>query len=236
MPPVRKKFRIYSADMVPLLVGMSFILAGEITTILLGSNVAMVGNSIRSPWGIITSNFIFDGINNIEAYAMFLFFLWVTSVAYQSKIRKERYIASMISMFVGAFIANGIWLYTMYLGNNPEITGGQSAVVYAFWGACFSLFVIDSVLVLVSSISNKLLHNSLRVASLASNSKIRRIVGEISSIIFSLIILVDIYDGRVAFFSELPHFNYFIHISGFFSGFFIAAGIYSWRLYTLTRN
>lgn len=212
-------------DFSPYFVGMIFFIISLFLTGLLHGNVKPISNSINTPWGVITSNFIFDGFNNIFAYSFFLILLWLTSLSYKFEVRKERYKATIYGMFIGGFLASGLWLYQMFISNNPVTIGGNSGVVYAFWGACFFLFIVDTLVILSGVIWHKVGKETFYLERLKATKK-KWWGGGFVSILVSLIILADLYDGQKSFFSELPHYNTMVHIAGFIIGFLSSLVIY----------
>ncbi|WMT45416.1 MAG: hypothetical protein RE469_04280 [Cuniculiplasma divulgatum] len=212
---------------------MVFFIVGLLVRIFFGNAVLSLANSVNTPWGIITSNFVFDGFQNMEAMLLFLVFLYLTSVSFKIKLRNGRYIATLVSMFAGGIIANFLWFYEMFRSGSTVTSAGQSGVVYAFWGACFSLFLFDTIIIIIGKGAKLIRRNSSQIGALKSSSKRLRWIGGACSVVFSIIVLADLYDGQRAFFSELPHINYFVHIAAFFSGVLICAFIY---LPILIRN
>ena len=146
MPSIRRKLRIYPIDTLPSLVGAIFVFLSVIITIHYENNISAISASIQTPWGIVTSNFIFDGLNNVGTYIFYLLLLYLSNIQYQLEVRKKRYLSTVCSMFVSAIAANGIWLYMSYLSNSGITSGGESAVIFGFVGACFSLFLTDSLI------------------------------------------------------------------------------------------
>ena len=235
MPPSKKRQSDYRIDALALLVGLVFFVIGEVIKISMGENVSIIGNSIKTPWGIVTSNFIYDGINNMEWYALFYISLFLSSIAYRSRVKRLRYLASLYSMFLAAIFANAIWLITIYINGSSLNNVGESAVVFGFVGACFSLFVLDSFATLSGFISKRLFRRELRTTSLKSDSKYRRWIGFSVSSFFLLAIVADLVNARVSFFNLSPRVNYLVHILAFSIGSIITFGMYGFGLLKLTR-
>ena len=217
--------------MLPFFVVVIFFLVGIIVRISFGQEVLSLANSVDTPWGIVTSNFVFDGLPNMYAMLLFLLFLYLSSISFKLKVRKVRYISTIVSMFLGGVFANFLWFYEMLKSGNTVTSAGQSGVVYAFWGACFSLFLIDTLIIIIIIIIGKgvklIRKNPSQIEVLKSSRKKLRWMGAISSVLVSISVLADLYDGQKAFFSESPHVNYFVHIAAFFIGMAISISIYS---------
>ena len=221
--------------MLALLIGLVFFVTGVVITISMGKNVAVISNSTRTPWGIVTSNFIFDGVNNLEWYALFYISLFCSSIAYHTRVKRIRYLASLYSTFLAAIVANAIWLITSYINGSGLKSGGESAAVFGFVGACFSLFVLDSFVNLLGFMSKRLFKRELRITSLKSDSKCRRLIGFSVSSFFLLAIVADLVNARVSFFNLSPRVNYLVHILAFSIGSIITFGMYGFGLLKLTR-
>ena len=70
------------ADIIPIYVVMGFVLIGIIVNVLFGQKVLSLANSINTPWGIITSNFVYDGFQNILAMLLILLFLYPSNLSF----------------------------------------------------------------------------------------------------------------------------------------------------------
>ena len=150
---------------------MGFILIGEIIKILLDQKVVLLSNSISTPWGIITSNFVYDGFQNVLAIFLFLVFLYLTNFSFGPKLRKARYIATIVSMFFGGFFANLLWFAEMLQIGSKVTSIGQSGVIYGFWGACFSLFLFDTISIVISKVTKLTGRSSSNIEILKSSRK-----------------------------------------------------------------
>lgn len=239
MSDFKKSKRIQTYDAIFILNGFIFILIGMVVTIpfiLFHMSLAPISNSIKSPWGIITSNFVYDGSGNLEAYILYMSPFLATSSAYGYGTRKKRYLTIIYSMYVGGVIANGLWLYTMLTQSNSVTSAGESSVIYAFIGACFALILIDSIIIVFGWPHDKLFKKKPYLYYLKSPMRIWRWVGGSFSIGLSIVLLANLYDGRVAFFSEYSHINFTVHIYGFISGSLIAGAVYLYDLYLLSKS
>lgn len=205
---------------------MGFILIGEIIKILFDQKVVLLANSISTPWGIITSNFVYDGFPNILAMLLYLIFLYGSNLSFGLKLRKIRYISTVVSMFVGGFFANLLWFADMLKIGSTVTSIGQSGVIYGFWGACFSLFLFDTISIVISELTKLTGRSPSNIEILKSRGKKSRWIGGAVSILISIIVLADLYDGQKAFFTELPHINYFVHIIAFLTGMVVCIIVY----------
>jgi uncharacterized BrkB/YihY/UPF0761 family membrane protein len=143
MSGAKNSKRIQTYDLIFILIGMLV----TISFIFFHISLAPISNSIKSPWGIITSNFVYDGYGNLEAYILYTFLFLATSSAYGYKTRKKRYLTIIYSMFIGGVMANILWLYTMYTRNSTITSAGESSVIYAFIGAYFAIVLIDAIII-----------------------------------------------------------------------------------------
>ena len=235
----KKSERVQPYDAIFILNGFIFFLIGMLVTIpfiIYHVSLAPISNSIKSPWGIITSNFVYDGFGNLEAYILYMSLFLVTCSAYSYETRKKRYLTIICSMFVGGVIANGIWLYTMFTQRSSVTSAGESSVIFAFIGACFALIFIDSTIIVFGWLHNKIFKKKPYLYYLKSQMKRWRWVGGGFSIGLTIILLADLYDGRVAFFSEYPHINFTVHVYGFICGSLIAGALYLYNLRLLSKN
>ena len=215
---------------------MGFILIGEIIKILFDQKVVLLANSISTPWGIITSNFVYDGFQNIYAILLFLVLLYLTNFSFGLKLRKARYMATIVGMFFGGFFANLLWFAEMLQIGSTVTSIGQSGVIYGFWGACFSLFLFDTISIVISKVTKLTGRSSSNIEILKSSRKKFRWGGGLSSILLSIIVIADLYDGQIAFFSELPGINYFVHIIAFLTGMIVCVIIYRLKFARITLH
>jgi hypothetical protein len=204
--------------------------------ILFHISLAPISVSIKSPWGIITSNFVYDGSGNLEAYILYTFLFLATSLAYGYGTRKKRYLTIIYSMFIGGVIANTLWLYTMFTQNNTITSAGESSVIYSLIGACFAIVLIDVFIIIFGLLYNKLFKKKPYLFYLKSPARIWRWVGGGFSVSLSIILLVNLYDEPVAFLSEYSHFNFTVHIYGFIFGLLIGGVLYIYNLFLLVNS
>lgn len=231
--------RIQTYDALFILNGFIFILIGMVVTIpfiLFHMSLAPISDSIKSPWGIITSNFVYDGSGNLEGYILYMSLFLATSSAYCYKNRKKRYLAIIYSMYLGGVIANGLWLYTMFTQGSTVTSAGESSIIYAFIGACFAIILIDTAIIIFGLPHDKIFKKKPYLYYLKSPLRIWRWVGGGFSIGISLLLLADLYDGQVAFFSEYSHINFTVHIYGFILGSLIAGALYLYNLRLLSKD
>lgn len=232
MSGAKNSKRIQTYDLIFILIGMLV----TISFIFFHISLAPISNSIKSPWGIITSNFVYDGYGNLEAYILYTFLFLATSSAYGYKTRKKRYLTIIYSMFIGGVMANILWLYTMYTRNSTITSAGESSVIYAFIGAYFAIVLIDAIIIVFGLPYTKLFKKKPYLHYLKSPRRKWRWVGGGFSIGLSIILLADLYDGQVAFFSEYSHINFTVHIYGFISGSLIAGALYLYNLFLLFKS
>ena len=165
---------------------------------------------------------------------LYLIFLYGSNLSFGLKLRKIRYISTVVSMFVGGFFANLLWFADMLKIGSTVTSIGQSGVIYGFWGACFSLFLFDTISIVISELTKLTGRSPSNIEILKSRGKKSRWIGGAVSILISIIVLADLYDGQKAFFTELPHINYFVHIIAFLTGMVVCIIVYGLILARIT--
>ncbi len=107
---------------------------------------ALLYNSLHSPWGIVTSNFIYDGWQNAVAYFILVAFALGCSAAYTLEQRAYRYQTIVISQFTGGITASAAQFIIWHIRSQAGYSFGQSGVVYALWGS-LSVFLVFGLVV-----------------------------------------------------------------------------------------
>ena len=99
------------------------------------ANLPILYNSLKTPWGVITGLFVYDGVENAIFYAFFAFLFIATNAAYARSLRVYRYLLTMAVSLAAALIAN-IADLAVFVVKYPNGFGvGQSGILYGFMGA-----------------------------------------------------------------------------------------------------
>ena len=187
------------------------------TPILSACNYTEFCSNIATPWGALTSVFMFDGWNNasffVELGVMFL----ATNFVYSEHETRGRCKYAFLSMFVCGILPNVILLairpnWTIY---------GSSGVIYSFLGIVMGLSFFNMLPPTFKGLTVgrlKAYYSSSRSLALLSLNAIVFV-----SLFFFLFTNADL------FFSSGPNVNVFAHALGFGFGFF---STYAYRYYT----
>lgn len=132
-------FRRYD-DSILIIAGLVFFALGWVVSKFFPDPVLLY-SSLRSPWGAVTSNFIYDGWQNALVYSILVAYALGCSAAYTLEQRAYRYRIIVISQFTGGIAASMVQLIIWYTRSQAGYSFGQSGVVYALWGS-LSFFLI----------------------------------------------------------------------------------------------
>lgn len=167
-----------------------------------------------SPWGIVTSLFIYDSWSNIVFYATIAVFFVITQFLLPKEERRRRQIFLVIAMYLIAVIANLVWIIL-----RPSYgTYGSSGVVYAEWGIVSGFALFNT---LFRDTENKRL-------LLFSKNKLKRAWAGVNLVTIAGFVLYLFLDPSL-FLNESPGVNVFAHAIAFLGGFF---SIYCYRLFS----
>ena len=191
-------------------------------------------NSLSSPWGAVTSIFIYDGWQNAFSYFFLVFLALCSNAAYLRDRRTRRFQVMIASAFLGAIVGNFVQLILWTATFPTGYSLGQSGVVYAFWGSfsCFLLFdVIFTIANLIQKGRNKrpiagapVFHGRLR----------RRLTSTIVLLIaFTLTVGYLVLDPS-GFFSAGPGVDSGLHALAYIFG--VITTFVIWSFYILRRH
>ena len=181
-------------------------------------DLPLLYNSLKTPWGIITAAFVYDGAGNIESYAVYASVFMASNAAYVRSMRVPRYFVvtafSLISAILGNLINLG--LYVVKYPNGFDY--GQSGIVYGFIGSMAIFIFFDFTFYLLMTI-RKAIKKSSGIKKISTvKSKFRKILTYFfTTISFGLTFVYLIID-RSSFFSIGPGVDAFVHAISFAIG------------------
>lgn len=180
-------------------------------------NSTMLCTNGATPWGVITSLFIYDGWQNAPAYFFILgSYVWFSD-SVQQRVRFARANFVSILIFAAAIVANALWVIAKPLA----YSWGPSGVVYALWGALFAFALADGLPHHPRSINPRTWYQNKENRDAA--------VGNL--VLFASTAFVLVLDPPL-FLSAGPGINAFAHAVSFLAGYFGAQAYY----WTRSRN
>ena len=98
-------------------------------------------SSSSTPWGVVTSIFLFDGWNNAGLYLQLLIIFGISNFILPANDVKRRSIFAISVIYASAVVSAILWLLL-----RPESESfGPSAVVYAFIGVTLGMSVFNAI-------------------------------------------------------------------------------------------
>ncbi len=174
-----------------------------------------------TPWGAVTSVFLYDAWANIPAY----FAILATYVAFSDSIgpdeRRNRGRFAAVTIFPVATLANVLWM----LARPTTYSWGPSGVVYALWGILFAFTLQDGLPQHAKHLDPRTWYNSKKETSSALSNLA----------IFAATAMIMVVEPA-QFLSAGPNINVFAHGVSFLGGYFLT-NAYRWaRKPTETGN
>lgn len=168
-----------------------------------------------TPWGIITSIFVYDGLSNITSFYL-LASLYIFSTIYQTPLVRAQRSTLIVksSYFVPVFV-NVLWFARAY-NVNGAFSYGQSGIIYAYWGIItfFSLVSFFEIFFGWRKIkSNKASYDNKEFKTLKTKNYF--------SLFFDISILIltfGLLTNPTVFFNMSKGVNYFVHVFSFLGG------------------
>jgi membrane associated rhomboid family serine protease len=177
------------------------------TPILSACNYTALCASSRTPWGAVTSIFMFDTSNNIGLFADLAVVFLFSNFVYSPQETRRRCSFVVASMYVSGIIPN---LLSLVLRPNVQFYG-PSGVVYGFLGVVLGLSIFN----LFPSKLEGLNFPKLRTYYLnLRNSTLAVLSAVVFVYVFGLFVT-----NPAAFLSVGPNVNVFAHSLGFILGF-----------------
>ena len=165
-----------------------------------------------SPWGVVTSVFLYDGWTNVPVYFAILLIYSSFSDNVESDERRRRAHFTSIAIFGAAFTANALWMLVRPL----TYSLGPSGVVYSLWGVLLAFTLFDGMPKQPRSLNPRTWYGDKKERSSA--------VGNLA--IFASTAIVLALEPE-EFLSAGPGINVFAHAIGFLGGYF-SAQAYRW--------
>ncbi len=182
------------------------------------TNVAILYDSLKTPWGVITAMFVYDGDANIIVYALFADFFIGANAAYDRSIRAKRYLLTICLSICAALLADIANLGLYALSNRNGSGFGQSGIVYGFIGAVTAVTLFDFLtylLILIRRVRKKPIGFRMRKMSDRRSRRVTTGIFTIFILLFS--IFYALIDPR-NFFSIAPGVDSFVHLVSFAIG------------------
>ena len=178
----------------------------------------MLYNSLKTPWGVITAMFVYDGSANIVVYALFASFFIGANAAYDRSIRVDRYSLTICLSICAAIIANIANLGLYAIVNQNSSAYGQSGIVYGFMGAVTAITLFDFLIYSLILIRRVRKHPiGLRIRKI-SVRKFRKVTTSMFVVLILLFTIVYAFIDPRNFFSVAPGVDSFVHLISFGSG------------------
>jgi hypothetical protein len=175
-------------------------------------NATMLCTHGTTPWGTVTSVFLYDGWSNILLYFIILVMYIAFSDRVDSGERRRRARFGSVAIFGVATIANALWLHFVPMA----YSWGSSGVVYALWGFLLAFTLFDGMPRNPKSLDPRTWY--------ASKQERGSAMGNLMVFSMTAIMLVS---GPSAFLSSGPGVNVFAHGVSFLGGYF-SANVYRW--------
>jgi len=169
-------------------------------------NSIMLCTHDTSPWGVVTSVFLYDSWLNIPAYFLILVAYVSPSDYLKSDERRKRARFALVAMLFSAFLANSLWL----LAKPATFSWGASGVVYGLWGVLLAFTLGDGMPNQIKSWDIKTWYKNRSEARFAISNLV----------LFASTALVIVTEPGV-FLSSGPGVNVFAHGISFLGGFFV---------------
>lgn len=171
--------------------------------------------SPKTPIGIFTSLFVYDGWTNIVVFMGVGIFYYISNLYVPEENQMKRTWSITLAIFSAAILANYLWLFTD--PSKPSI--GQSGVVYALIGVMM-IFALHNVFTLNKD-SLKYIWKSLKTRHKAHLNKLE--LSAVMSIPVFAIFFYQIVSSPSVFLSKGTNINYFVHGVSFLLAFYVFA-------------
>lgn len=218
---MEKKYSIWYEFLLPIF-GVIIFLTGYLV-LKYTANTPILYNTIKTPWGIITSMFIFDGDGNVVDYAIYALVFCAANVRYSRFMRVKRYLLSIWVSLLSAVIGNVINLIVYWLSAPNGYSLGQSGIVYGFMGALAFIALFDILFYLSYSYHKRKKEISTFNIKRGGSEKARGLVTCVFTVLLFGITIIFLVVDFPLFFSVAPGVDSFLHFISFLSGFLIAS-------------
>lgn len=192
------------------------------------NDLPLLYNSVKTPWGIITSAFVYDGAGNVEYYGLYASVFIASNAAYVRSLRVSRYLVVTGFSLISAIIANLINLGSYALNNPNGFDYGQSGIVYGFIGSMAIFIFFDVAFYLLIAIRKAINKSSGFEEIKTVKSKFRKVLTYIFTTISFCLTFVYLLINRSSFFSVGPGVDSLVHAISFVTG-LVLPFIIIWR-------
>jgi len=168
--------------------------------------VALCTNG-ATPWGVVTSVFLYDSWMNVPAYFAILTAYISFSDRIEPKERRARARFASGAMFLAAITANVIWV----LAKPATYSWGPSGVVYALWGILFAFVFFDGMPKQPKSLDPRSWYKDKKERNFA-----------VSNLTMFAVTAAFMVLEPAQFLSAGPNINSFAHGIGFLGGYSLA--------------
>lgn len=171
--------------------------------------------SPKTPIGIFTSLFVYDGWTNIVVFVGAGTFYYISNLYVPEEKEMMRTWSITLAIFSAAILANYLWLFTD--PSKPSI--GQSGVVYALIGVMM-IFALHNIFTLRKD-SLMYIWKSLKSGRKAHLNKLE--LSAVVSIPIFAVFFYQIVSSPSVFLSKGANINYFVHGLSFLLAFYVFA-------------
>ncbi|MGD0145935.1 MAG: rhomboid family intramembrane serine protease [Nitrososphaerales archaeon] len=167
-----------------------------------------------TPWGILTSVFLYDGWMNVPAY----FLILVTYISFSDRVepkeRRGRANFALAISIASAVAANALWMGVL----PGTFSWGPSGVIYALWGVLLAFTLFDGMPKQPSGLNPRTWYKDKKERGSA-----------ISNLVIFFVTAWLIFSQPAEFLSSGPGVNVFAHGVSFLGG-LLATYAYRWKL------
>lgn len=182
------------------------------------ANISILYNSLKTPWGVVTALFVYDGVDNAIVYAFFVILFIAANAAYGRSLRVERYILTTGASLVAAIIGNiaSLGLFVVKYPNGFDV--GQSGIVYGFMGA-IGIIAFSDIFLYCQQEIKKIRKKPLgTIMKNRVGGRLRRVITYIFTTLTFLFTFVYAVADHPAFFSVAPGIDSLVHVVSFGAG------------------
>ncbi|CAC11864.1 hypothetical membrane protein [Thermoplasma acidophilum] len=170
-------------------------------------------NSVRTPWGFLTSIFIYDGSGNVEYFLIFAILFSAANISHARELRIKRTAVALLASVLGSIIANLLDLALFFFTDPAASSYGQSGVVYGLMGSAASMALLDIIFYILVAMG-QLRHNDSSPDQ-GPVGHARNILSIASLALIFLLTFVFMALDIKAFYSIRPGIDSFVHAMAF---------------------
>ncbi len=170
-------------------------------------------NSVRTPWGFLTSIFIYDGSGNVEYFVIFAILFSAANISHTREFRIRRTILALSASIAGSIIANLLDLALFFFTDPAASSYGQSGVVYGLMGSAASMALLDIIFYILVPMGQLKRKDSSQEYGMIGHA--RNILSIVSLALIFLLTFVFMALDIKAFYSIRPGIDSFVHAMAF---------------------